>query len=186
MASVAIATEISNAVKLTHARKSGRKHKTMSDTQVVPNETGASQGEIKETQKTVFDLAKFDNVLLKKKFQTPKHPTDIKEVLADMGGDMKKLLNLVYDGLMKQAQDAAYESNEGWYQTDEKGDITAEPYTGQFASEEKRSQIQAAVLTLAKLNGYDKNLSPEEKNAKKEIAMKFLRDNPAMLGGLQG
>jgi soluble cytochrome b562 len=184
MAAIAIKTEIENSVVKLSARK-GKGRNKMSDTQTVVD-SASTGGEVKESQKTVFDLQKFDNILLKKKFQVPAKPTDIKQVLNEtLHGDMDALLNLIHDGLVKQAQDAAYYSNEGWFLTDEKDEITSEPYSGNFASDNKRDMINAAVLTLAKLNGYDKSLSAEEKKAKKEAAMEFLRKNPQMLGGLQ-
>lgn len=179
MASVAISQEIENSVVKAKGLKA-RKEKTMSDTIVVPGV------ETKETQKTVFDLSKFDNILLKKKFTVPARPSQVSDVLAILGGDTDALMDLLRDGLMKRAQDAAYNSNDGWFATDEDGEITSEPYTGNYASAEKQDMINAAVLTLAKLNGYDKGLSKEDKKAKKDAARKFLRDNPAMLGGLQG
>ena len=145
-------------------------------------------GEKRESQKTVFDLKTFDNVLLKKGYELPRMPTSTTDALAMVGNDTQALLSTFWNGLCKKVMDDTYNSavNDGtWFLTDKDKNITSEAYTGQSADKDKKAMIDAAVLTLAKLNGYDKDMSAEAKEAKKEAARKFLRENPAMLGGLQ-
>jgi hypothetical protein len=44
---------------------------------------------------------------------------------------------------------------------------------------ESTEDYKDAILSLARLGGYDKSLPPEKKRALKEQAASFLRDNPA-------
>lgn len=196
MSALVIRTEIDQSLAVATRRGSKRRKvvKEMSDENVQVQDEQESQqaspatgGETKESQKTVFDLKTFDNVLLKKTYTVPKKPTSIQEVLATMNNDTSALLDLIHAGLIKQVQDATYNSdaNDGWFLTDSENNITTTLYTGSYADKNKKAMIDAAVLTLAKLNGYDKSMSAEDKEAKKEAARKFLRENPAMLGGLQ-
>jgi len=46
--------------------------------------------------------------------------------------------------------------------------------------------INAAVLSLAKMQGYSKEQSKEQKKELKDKAREFLRSNPAMLASIQG
>lgn len=139
---------------------------------------------VKTTQKLVFDLDKFEDVLLKKEYTVPSAPTSLEEALGAVGNDQARLLKVIHDGLMAEANSTAYNDKEGWNATDEEGDI-AGPYSGSFASEELGKKIDAAVLNLAKLSGYDKSLSREKKRELKQSAITFIRSNPAILENIK-
>lgn len=150
------------------------------------NELGVStqDGDQPKTQRTVFDLDTFSNVLLVKTFNPPAKPTSIEEALAAVGNNNEKLLSVIYDGLLAEARKVAYESNDGWNLTDDEGD-PAGVYNGKFASEKLGKLINGAVITMAKLSGYEKSLSPEKKKELKRQAMDFIRSNPAVLENIK-
>lgn len=138
---------------------------------------------IARVQKTVFDLSKFDDVTLVKDVTLPSKPATLADALAAAGNDEEKLLALIHEGLISETKETARNSMEGFLEVAEDGE-TETPYNGKFADEEQGKLINGAVLSIAKMNGYAKSLTPEKKREIKEKAKKFLRDNPAMLGAL--
>lgn len=138
----------------------------------------------KTTQKTVFDLDLFQDVLLKKEYVEPVAPVSLEAALEAVGNDQSRLLKVIHDGLKAEANSQAYNDKDGWNQTDEEGDIVG-PYEGKSASAELGKKIDAAVLTLAKLNGYEKSLSPAKKQELKANAIAFIRSNPAILENIK-
>lgn len=131
--------------------------------------------------RTVFDLATFGDVKLTKTFPLPARPATVADALSLVGNDEARLLDLIYKGVVSAARDAAYNSLEG-FQTVEDN----EPYTGQCADEETGKKIDNAILALAKVNGYSKDLPKEQKDAIKTEMADFLRANPKMLKGIIG
>lgn len=138
-----------------------------------------------KVQRTVFDLLSFDDLKLVKTVTLPGKPTTLEEALAAVGNDSERLLNVIHEGLVAETKAAAYESIEGFCVTNEDG-TAGDAYVGKFADEEKGKLINNAILSLAKINGYSKDLGAEKKRELKEKATAFLRDNPAMLASLQG
>jgi hypothetical protein len=136
--------------------------------------------ETMKIQKTVFDLTAFAPVLLKKEVPPPEKPQDLESALAAVGNDKEKLLDIIYKGLTSAAREAATNDMSGFKVVNEDGEL-GEDYNGKFADEVQGDKINAAILVLAKLQGYDKSLPPEKKKALKEKAADFLRANPAML-----
>jgi hypothetical protein len=139
----------------------------------------------KTVQKTVFDLQKFDDVLLKKEVTLPPPVQSVEDALAAVGNDASKLLSVINAGLEDLALNQAREDMNGFRVVDAEGEL-GEVYSGRAADEETGKKINAAVLTIAKLNGYEKSLSPEKKAAIKAKSIQFFRDNPAMLGSIAG
>lgn len=163
----------------------------------------------KAVTRTVFDLTAFDDVKLTKTMTLPTKPTSIEEALAVLNNDKSALLDVIYEGLVGKAQDAAYADINGFQVIDEDGkpgdlyvrdvpkmNADGTPamnedgtpiveHFGKYADEETGKKINAAVLALAKIQGYDKTLAPAKKNELKEKAMNFLRSNPAMLESIQ-
>ncbi len=162
-------------------RKRGRPAKGTQ--QMTPQTTETPKGN--PVTRTVFDLTAFDDIKLSKPFTPPAAPTTLEEALQAVGNDTSKLLAVIHEGLISEARATAYETMEGFMVVAEDGSAT-EAYTGKFADEEKGKLINNAILSLAKINGYDKSLPKEKKAALKEKATAFLRDNPAMLASLQG
>lgn len=140
--------------------------------------------ETSKVQRQVFDLAAFDSIQLVKTITLPSKPGSLEDALTAVGNDRDKLLNVIHEGLKAEARDAAYEDIEGFLVVGEDGE-PGEPYTGKYAAGEKAKLINNAILSLAKINGYDKSLSKEKRAELKEKATAFLRDNPAMLASLQ-
>lgn len=169
-------------------KKLGRPRKNMSTTQTTPEgntqTTSTKEDNRPITQKTVFDLKLFDDVLLKKRYDAPVPPTSIEEALAMLGNDQKALLKVITDGLASHARETAYNDPTGWMTTDDSGDLTNEPYTGKYADEDAGKKINAVVMSLAKMRGFEKSLPPAEKNKIKDQVKQNLRDNPIFLGDL--
>lgn len=168
-------------------RRPGRPKKkdanTMATTQAVPATETSTQATAKVTR-TVFDLQAFDDVKLSKTVTLPTKPTTLEEALTACGNDSEKLLDVIHEGLVAETKSAAYDEIEGFNVVSEDGVET--PYIGKFADDAKGDLINKAILALAKINGYAKDLAPERKAELKKRATAFLRDNPAMLSSLQG
>jgi hypothetical protein len=135
-------------------------------------------------QRTVFDLTAFDDVKLVKTINLPAKPASLEEALGAVGNDTEKLLTVIHEGLVAEAKSVASETMEGFQTLNEDG-TPGDAYTGKFVDEEKGKLINNAILSIAKINGYEKSLAPEKKRALKDQATAFLRDNPAMLLSLQ-
>ncbi len=135
-------------------------------------------------QRTVFDLASFSEVTLKKDVEAPKRPSTPSEALEMVGGSTEKLIDLIYKGLKEEVRNAEYEKIEGFRYVDDNGNL-GEPYEGKFADESKQATINAVVLNIAKLQGYNKDMTAAQKEASKEKARSFIRDNPAMIASIQ-
>lgn len=131
--------------------------------------------------RTVFDLATFDDVKLTKPFVLPEKPSSLQEALALVSNDEAALLNLIYKGVVSKARDEAYANLQGFLTVEDN-----EPYAGQCADEETGKKIDNAILALAKVNGYSKDLPKERKDAIKAEVAGFLRANPGMLKGIMG
>jgi hypothetical protein len=139
----------------------------------------------RKVTRTVFDLTAFDDVKLEKTVTLPTKPTTLEEALQAAGNDTAKLLDLIHEGLISEAVEKSREDISGFKVVGEDGQAT-EAYDGKFADEEKGKKINAAILALAKMNGFEKSLPKDKKAALKEKATEFLRSNPAMLAGMQG
>ena len=157
-----------------------RKGRIYKDTSMTP-----STGFTATVTRTVFDLTAFDDVKLTKTISLPSQPSTLEEALAACGNDTSKLLQVIHEGLQAEAKSAAYDDIGGFQVVSEDGEATM-PYTGNYAQGDKGKLINNAILALAKINGWDKSLPPEQKTALKAKATSFLRDNPAMLASLQG
>lgn len=132
--------------------------------------------------RTVFDLSTFDDVKLRKAFPLPAKPETVAEALALVGNDNARLLDLIYKGVVAAARDEAAANIQGFVTDDDE----ATPYTGRYADEVTGKKIDNAILALAKVNGYEKSLPKERKDAIKADVTKFLRENPGMLKGIMG
>jgi len=139
----------------------------------------------RKVTRTVFDLTAFDDVKLEKTVTLPTKPTTLEEALKAAGNDTAKLLDLIHEGLISESVETARADISGFKVVGEDGEAT-EAYDGKFADEEKGKKINAAILALAKMNGFEKSLPKDKKAALKEKATEFLRSNPAMLAGMQG
>lgn len=140
----------------------------------------------KKVTKSVFDLAAFDDVQLVKTVQLPGRPESVEAALAIAQNDTAKFLDIFHAGLIEQTVESAREDMTGFLIVPEDGDPT-EQYTGKYADEDTGKKINAAILTLAKMQSKAdfKSLKKEEKRALKDKATEFLRSNPAMLESIQ-
>jgi hypothetical protein len=141
----------------------------------------------KKTTRTVFDFATFDKVDLVKEFTLPAKPTTTQEALAAVGHDTSKLLDIIYKGLVAEAQDSAYNDLTGFRLVNEDGE-PGDVYEGKCADTDgdRMKQINGAVLNIAKMFGYSQSLSKEQKREIKEKAMQSLRNMPEVMKTIQG
>lgn len=138
--------------------------------------------------KTVFDLDTMDEVTLVKIVPDFVPAENSAEVLARVGNDTAKLLEIMNDGL-RSAERAAIETNsEPWhtYKVDESGEPTDE-VNGEFSGKmADTTKVNSLVLTLAKtVFGYSKSMSKDEKRAAKSSALDMIKSNDAIKTGLQ-
>ena len=137
---------------------------------------------------TVFDIDTFEDVKLVKAVPDFIPAENTTEVLARVGNDSAKMLELLNAGL-KSAERAAVENDgQPWHTfvLDAEGEPTNEvngPFTGTPADSDK---VNALVLTLAKtVFGYAKSMPKPEKAAAKVSAMEMIKTTPAIKTGLQ-
>ncbi len=150
------------------------------------NSNGTTMGN--PVTRTVFDLAKFEDVQLAKPFPMPAKPATLEEALAAVGNDQSKLLDAVYKGIVAAARDEAYSDINGFTVADDSGKPSDEPYSGKFADEKMGKQINLTVLNLAKLQaaGSWDTLDKAKKDALKDSAIKMLQSNPDILKSFAG
>jgi hypothetical protein len=131
----------------------------------------------------VFDLDVFDNITLGKEVTLPEKPTSLSEVVAKFNNDESRLISIIYEGMIKEAEVAAEKDKSGWrkFEDRDNDELADEEYNGKSADPEKKKLIYAAILSFAKVLGYDKSLTPEQKNAKKAQAKEIIKSNPAMM-----
>jgi hypothetical protein len=130
--------------------------------------------------RTVFDLATFDEVQLSKPFTPPTAPQTVEEALAACGNDTAKLLEVIHAGLTAEARDRAYNTLDGFAIVVD-GEVTETLYTGRAAEGDMKKKIDNAVLSMAKVYGYDKSLPIDKRNELKDQARSDMRKNPRVL-----
>lgn len=176
--------DLADALKAIPELKKGRKKiKTMTPQTAENGSTNASTSRV---TRSVFDLKEFDNIQLGKEVELPKKPESMQEVSDMFANNTQKLLDLIYEGMKEDAKDQARKDLSGFRVIDDETDKLGDLYEGKFADENKGKIINDAVLAIAKMQGFGKDKSKEEKRALKEKAREFLRANPAMIESLQG
>lgn len=179
------AKDLSNTLRQPLSLKRGRNgNKKMSPTNQA-QENGASSASTRVTR-SVFDLKAFDNIQLGKEVELPKKPQSMTEVSEMFQNNTQKLLDLIYEGMCQDAKDTARKDLTGYRLVDEETNKLGDLYEGKYAEGDKSDVINGAILAIAKLNGFGKDKSADEKRALKEKAREFLRANPAMIESLQG
>ena len=186
MATQGLAVQVSSEKRRGRPRKQAVVPITKGASEMADQNEGTAQTavETKQIQKTVFDLKVFANILLVKDVEMPRKPETVSEALVMVGNDQSALMDIIYKGLVSRASDEAQKDMSGFKVLGEDGE-PGEEYSGNFADGDKKDLINAAILSLAKMQGYEKSLSPEKKRALKEKAADFLRSNPAMLASIQ-
>lgn len=134
----------------------------------------------------VFDLKEFDTITLGKQVKMPEKPSSLNEVVQKFGNDEKRLINIIYEGMCKEAELEAEKDKAGWHEFSdpEEGELADEEYSGRYADPEKKKLIRAMILNFAKVLGFDKSKTPDEKRAAKEQARKAIMENQAMLNSI--
>jgi hypothetical protein len=140
-------------------------------------------------QKTVFDLDTMEDVTLVKAVPDFKPAENSHEVLARVGNDSAKMLELLNNGLRLAEREAVASDTAIPFHTfgvDENGEYTDE-INGVFAGTiADIKAVNSLKLTLAKtVFGFTKNLSKDEKATAKANALEMIRSTPAIKAGLQ-
>jgi hypothetical protein len=140
--------------------------------------------------KEVFDLEVFDTLRLGKYVQVPEKPKSLTEVQSIPGMNEQKLLDLVYEGLCKEAGDYAEKQPDGWHEMTADDQLDEEVYKGSSADPDKKKLIDAMILNFAKAAfGFQKNEGSDPKirdaNAKaKDAAREAIKSNRAMVDSI--
>lgn len=151
-------------------------------------ETAVAKPEVPTINRTVFDLDSFEDVYLTKEvpFQ---EAASVEEALARLGGDSKKLLEAVNDGLLADAKRvASKDTSIPWMieLENEDGTTKREVFSGTVADSKI---VNGMVLNLAKsVYGYNKAAAAKDKAGKqkaKESAMAFIAGNEVIKNGLK-
>jgi hypothetical protein len=130
---------------------------------------------------SVFDLDTMSDVTLFKNLEfSPVNSTQ--EALAAVGGDAKKFLAIINEGLRQHVRESAKsDSSIPWMQEQEDGEPT------QFGGTPADTKaVNSLVLTLAKtIFGYSKDSTNEAKASAKASAMQMISTNEQIKKGLK-
>ena len=136
---------------------------------------------MEQTQKQAFDLSTFEKVTLYKNFEPCKAPENIHEATQAVGGDTKKLLEIIHKGLISEQAKVVRNDPSGWMVEDEEDNQIR--FQGIVADQKA---VNSLVLTLAKTAfQYDKNASLVDRKASKAKAENFVRSNEGLKEGLK-
>jgi len=98
-----------------------------------------------------------------------------------LGGDTKKFLEVVNEGLVSAVREQMKSNAEGWGVENTDGDI--EPWNGTAIDD---SRYNALVLTMAKASfKYFDAKTPEAKKESKAKAAQVIKNTPILLEGLK-
>jgi hypothetical protein len=131
-------------------------------------------------QSQILDGETFEKVTLVKEF-TFSPASTVEEAMQRLGGDTKKFLDVVNEGLVSAVREQMRADSNGWGIEDDKGNI--EPWSGSAIDD---SRYNALVLSMAKASfGYFDAKTKEEKRASKENAAAVIKATPVLLKGLK-
>lgn len=173
-----MAARAESLILVTPVPKRDKKEKTMANEQT--NST-------KLVTTEVFDLAEFENVTLGKEIQLPAKPTSFNDVQNLPGMTNERLMNIVYEGLVKEAEEQAIKDKNGWHAFSEDDTLEDELYEGKWADSEKKKAINVMILNFAKSAfGFERGTGKDpartkRNNEAKEKAKELIKGNQAML-----
>ena len=131
-------------------------------------------------QSQILDGETFEKVTLVKTFEFSPAST-VEEAMQRLGGDTKKFLEVVNEGLVSAVREQMKADSNGWSVENEKGEL--EPFTGSAIDD---SRYNALVLTMAKASfKYFDAKTAEEKKASKDRAAAVIKATPILLEGLK-
>lgn len=133
------------------------------------------------TQKQIFDLLSFDEVLLGKNYsyQQVENASEAFDLLTN---DEARIIKVINAGLKAQANDEAYKDANGWRLFNDDGKTLNGEFTGQPAN---IKAVNSMVLTLAKsVYKFRKEMTADEKKAAKEKARTFIKNNDELRQGI--
>ena len=157
----------------------------------VPHNTTMPTTAIKQSPitKTVFDLNTFEEVTLTKNVPDFIPAENTTEVLARIGNDSAKMLELLNAGLKAEEREKVETDPSIPFLVpalnDEGEEIEGQlvPFTGAPANKEK---VNALKLTLAKtVFGLTKGMTADEKREAKNQALEMIKATPTIKAGLQ-
>ena len=142
-----------------------------------------AEAKLEKVSQSVFDLdSKQDVTLFKAGEFTPVE--NMQEFVSRLANDQKEILSIVNEGLRSHFRDQLKaDSSVPWMQENEEGELEA--FSGTPISEEASKKLQVSVLGMAKVLGYEKSLSREQKKALKEQAQEMILSNPVAVEKLR-
>lgn len=138
--------------------------------------------QVLRVEREIFDLGTFDDVRLGKDI-TASIPETTSEALEMLGNDQAALMGLLKDAFLEKARKAAESALVDWrtFADDEQKELNG-AYEGQFAD---AKAVGSFILNIAKnVYGYSKELAPEQKKAKKDMAKVMVKNNAEIRAGL--
>lgn len=157
------------------------------------NRMSTEEKNVVKTEKIPVQISSLDsnlNDVVAKKFVEFTPSTDFETAIANLSDEEK--LAVVNSGLRTLTMKKATESNDGFFIVDDSGELTDVPFSGGALSDEKVKQVQANILSFAKmaaeLSGetWDKALAIEKKRAFKESAKEAMKNSPAIMKMISG
>jgi len=146
--------------------------------------SGTSTKQQLKVTRGFFDFDEFETVTAGKLVDFTPLPNEatMEQMLSICGNDMKKMRDLLNEGLKSATRDAGYYSDSGWYQLDEKKNVSATPYEGGADA----SDVNEMKRTIARtVYAYDPADTAEQKKAKMQQALDFIKGNPGIREGLK-
>lgn len=136
---------------------------------------------VTKTQKTVIDISTMQEIKIGKE-KTFVPITAPSEALERLGNDQAKLLKVINDGLKAEERRLLASNNdEPWRSFTDDGKTLNGPFTGEMLDSEK---VGGLVLQFAKLGGYGKDKTPDQKRAIKakaeETVKRLIQADPDM------
>jgi hypothetical protein len=161
-----------------------KRTKTMATDVIEMKEAKNSNTKVVTAQ--VFDLKQFDNITLGKEIQLPAKPGSLSEAVEQFGNDQERLLNVIYEGMIQEATKKAEEDESGytgtgWHEFGDEGELENEEYVGKYADSKKKDVINGMILNFAKVLGFNKSMTRDEKRAARDRAKAAIRSNDAMM-----
>lgn len=140
----------------------------------------SEQAQTYRVQKQILDGETFEKTTLVKTFEFSPAST-VEEAMQRLGGDTKKFLEVINEGLVSAVREDLKANLDGWSTENEKGEL--EPFTGKAVDD---SKFNALVLTMAKASfDYFKAKTAEEKKASKDRAAAVIKATPILLDGMR-
>lgn len=129
-------------------------------------------------RRQAFNFDTFAKDKLAKVIMAPAPVSSLQEALQRANGDEKALLKIINVGLDENVKNEASTSADGWMKADASNNPTSESFTGAIVS--PGGVMQTARVLAMTIFGMTPEMSKDEKKAKRQQAMEFIKANDAI------